>query len=78
MDWRRQYDLPPPVMEEENPFSVALDRRYEGLGLPETESLADCVERVGRPRPTAVLMIDGWVRPRPTAVLIESCLLTPV
>lgn len=47
--WRRSYDIPPPVLEENDERVPWNDPRYAKVprdGLPRTESLADCVERV--------------------------------
>ncbi|MGH9120379.1 MAG: 2,3-diphosphoglycerate-dependent phosphoglycerate mutase [Acidimicrobiales bacterium] len=48
-EWRRGYNVAPPVMEKGHPFDVASDPRYSGLApeiLPRTECLADVIERV--------------------------------
>jgi len=49
MLWRRSYDVPPPPISDDNPYSQAADPRYADLGadLPKTECLADVVKRVG-------------------------------
>jgi 2,3-bisphosphoglycerate-dependent phosphoglycerate mutase len=44
--WRRSYDVPPPPMPEDSPYSFAADRRYAGVALPATESLKTTLERV--------------------------------
>jgi len=44
--WRRSYDTPPPPMPADSPFSLAGDRRYQGVAVPETESLKTTLERV--------------------------------
>jgi 2,3-bisphosphoglycerate-dependent phosphoglycerate mutase len=44
--WRRSYDVPPPPMPEDSPYSFAGDRRYQGVALPATESLKTTLERV--------------------------------
>lgn len=48
MLWRRSYDVPPPVIAADNPYSQADDPRYAGLGddLPGTECLKDVVARM--------------------------------
>jgi 2,3-bisphosphoglycerate-dependent phosphoglycerate mutase len=44
--WRRSYDVPPPPLPEDSPYSFAKDRRYKGIALPATESLKTTLERV--------------------------------
>ena len=46
--WRRSYDVPPPPIEENDPYSQANDARYADLGkdLPVTECLKDVVARM--------------------------------
>jgi 2,3-bisphosphoglycerate-dependent phosphoglycerate mutase len=46
--WRRSFDVPPPPIADDSPFSQADDPRYAGLGdlLPRTECLKDVVERM--------------------------------
>ncbi len=47
--WRRSYDVRPPALNEDDPRSPGLDRRYARVPrdhLPSTESLKDTVERV--------------------------------
>ncbi|AAV89864.1 2,3-bisphosphoglycerate-dependent phosphoglycerate mutase [Zymomonas mobilis subsp. mobilis ZM4 = ATCC 31821] len=44
--WRRSYDVPPPPMEKGSKFDLSGDRRYDGVKIPETESLKDTVARV--------------------------------
>src|SRR6516162_8541333 len=41
--WRRSYDIPPPPISPDSPYSQAKDRRYAKLGpaLPATECLKD-------------------------------------
>lgn len=48
MLWRRSYDTPPPVLDDDSEFSQAHDSRYADLGpdLPRTECLKDVVERM--------------------------------
>ncbi|MBX3485666.1 2,3-diphosphoglycerate-dependent phosphoglycerate mutase [Phenylobacterium sp.] len=44
--WRRSYDIPPPEMAPGGAFDFSKDRRYAGLDLPSTESLATTLVRV--------------------------------
>ena len=46
--WRRSFDVPPPVLADDSPWSQANDPRYAGLGdeLPRTECLSDVVDRM--------------------------------
>ena len=46
--WRRSYDVPPPPIDANDPYSQANDARYADLGaeLPETECLKDVVARM--------------------------------
>ncbi|MDZ7734381.1 MAG: phosphoglyceromutase [Acidimicrobiia bacterium] len=47
--WRRSYDVPPPPIEDDNPYHHRLDPRYAALPpdvLPASECLADVVERM--------------------------------
>lgn len=44
--WRRSFDIPPPPLPADSPYSVARDRRYAGIDVPDTESLKDTIERV--------------------------------
>jgi 2,3-bisphosphoglycerate-dependent phosphoglycerate mutase len=46
--WRRSYDVPPPPISDEDPFSQAQDPRYSDLGnaMPKTECLKDVVARI--------------------------------
>ena len=44
--WRRSYDVPPPPMEPDSPWSFAHDPRYAGVDVPATESLKDTLARV--------------------------------
>jgi len=48
MTWRRSFDVPPPPLPDDSPFSQADDPRYAGLGdrLPRTECLKDVIERM--------------------------------
>jgi len=46
--WRRSYDVPPPPIDDQNPYSQAQDPRYFDLGnsMPKTECLKDVVARM--------------------------------
>ena len=44
--WRRSFDIPPPPLERDSEYNVAGDRRYDGIDVPDTESLKDTIERV--------------------------------
>jgi 2,3-bisphosphoglycerate-dependent phosphoglycerate mutase len=44
--WRRSYDIPPPDMAADSPWSFDDDPRYAGLPIPRTESLKTTLERV--------------------------------
>ena len=46
--WRRSYDVPPPPIDSDDPYSQANDARYADLGkdLPATECLKDVVARM--------------------------------
>jgi 2,3-bisphosphoglycerate-dependent phosphoglycerate mutase len=46
--WRRSYDVPPPPIADEDPYSQASDPRYGDLGneMPKTECLKDVVARL--------------------------------
>ena len=44
--WRRSFDVPPPPLEAGSPYAVAGDRRYDGVAVPDSESLKDTIERV--------------------------------
>jgi 2,3-bisphosphoglycerate-dependent phosphoglycerate mutase len=43
--WRRSYDIPPPPLETDNSYDVSRDRRYDGIAVPQTESLKDTIAR---------------------------------
>jgi 2,3-bisphosphoglycerate-dependent phosphoglycerate mutase len=43
--WRRSYDIPPPPLDADSPWDVSRDRRYDGIAVPETESLKDTIAR---------------------------------
>ena len=44
--WRRSYDIPPPDMAADSPWSFAGDPRYAGIDIPATESLKTTLDRV--------------------------------
>jgi 2,3-bisphosphoglycerate-dependent phosphoglycerate mutase len=44
--WRRSFDIPPPPLEAGSPYDLSSDRRYDGIAIPNTESLADTINRV--------------------------------
>lgn len=46
--WRRSYDVPPPPLDDSDPYSQSKDIRYADLGnaLPRTECLKDVVNRM--------------------------------
>ncbi|PTW44631.1 2,3-bisphosphoglycerate-dependent phosphoglycerate mutase [Sphingomonas faeni] len=44
--WRRSFDVPPPVLEDDSEFDLSKDRRYAGIAIPKTESLKDTIARV--------------------------------
>ena len=44
--WRRSFDIPPPPLDSDSPWQLASDRRYDGVEVPETESLKDTIARV--------------------------------
>jgi 2,3-bisphosphoglycerate-dependent phosphoglycerate mutase len=44
--WRRSYDTPPPPLAPGGEHDFARDRRYRGIGVPATESLATTLDRV--------------------------------
>ena len=48
MLWRRSFDLPPPLIDDDDEFSQVGDPRYAGLGseMPRTECLKDVIERM--------------------------------
>lgn len=45
MLWRRSYDVPPPEIADDSPFSQAGDPRYAGEPVPRSECLKDVLER---------------------------------
>ena len=48
MLWRRSFDVPPPPLDDADPYSQANDPRYADLGaeLPRTECLKDVIARL--------------------------------
>jgi 2,3-bisphosphoglycerate-dependent phosphoglycerate mutase len=44
--WRRSYDVPPPPLAPGGAYDFAGDRRYAGVGIPDTESLKTTLDRV--------------------------------
>lgn len=46
--WRRSYDVPPPTIDDSDPYSQIKDPRYADLGnaMPRTECLKDVVTRM--------------------------------
>jgi 2,3-bisphosphoglycerate-dependent phosphoglycerate mutase len=44
--WRRSYDVPPPPLAPGGEYDFAGDRRYAGIGIPDTESLKTTLDRV--------------------------------
>ena len=46
--WRRSYNVPPPPIDDNDPFSQAQDPRYSDLGneMPKSECLKDVVHRM--------------------------------
>lgn len=46
--WRRSYDVPPPPIDDDDPYSQASDPRYQGLGdaMPKSECLKDVFDRL--------------------------------
>ena len=44
--WRRSFDTPPPPMEAGSEYDPGADPRYEGIDVPDTESLKLTIERV--------------------------------
>ena len=44
--WRRSFDVPPPPLEAGSAWDLAADRRYDGIAIPDTESLKDTIARV--------------------------------
>jgi 2,3-bisphosphoglycerate-dependent phosphoglycerate mutase len=46
MLWRRSYDVPPPPIDQDDPFAQFGDPRYAGIPQPATECLKDVVARM--------------------------------
>jgi 2,3-bisphosphoglycerate-dependent phosphoglycerate mutase len=48
MLWRRSFDVPPPPLSDDDPYSQSADPRYADLGdeLPRTECLKDVITRL--------------------------------
>ncbi|MGW9113598.1 phosphoglyceromutase [Microbacterium sp. NPDC055683] len=48
MEWRRSFDVPPPVIDPEDEFAQTHDPRYAGIDgeIPGTESLAIVIDRL--------------------------------
>jgi 2,3-bisphosphoglycerate-dependent phosphoglycerate mutase len=44
--WRRSFDVPPPAIDDADPFSQAHDVRYAGIDAPKTECLKDVITRM--------------------------------
>ncbi len=44
--WRRSFDTPPPPMEAGSEYDPSADPRYDGIEVPNTESLKLTIERV--------------------------------
>ncbi len=44
--WRRSFDTPPPPMEAGSEYDPGADPRYDGIDVPNTESLKLTIERV--------------------------------
>jgi 2,3-bisphosphoglycerate-dependent phosphoglycerate mutase len=44
--WRRSFDVPPPPLEAGSEFDLHKDRRYDGIAIPDAESLKDTIARV--------------------------------
>jgi 2,3-bisphosphoglycerate-dependent phosphoglycerate mutase len=44
--WRRSFDVPPPPLEAGSEFDLRKDRRYDGIAIPDAESLKDTIARV--------------------------------
>jgi 2,3-bisphosphoglycerate-dependent phosphoglycerate mutase len=43
--WRRSYDVAPPPLANDSPWSVRSNRRYASVPVPRTESLRDTIAR---------------------------------
>ncbi len=46
LQWRRSYDICPPALPEDHPFSAQQDPRYAQIPAPQTECLRDTIARV--------------------------------
>ena len=46
MLWRRSYDVPPPVIADDDPYSQSSDVRYAGEPIPKSECLKNVLERL--------------------------------
>ncbi|MES2000835.1 MAG: 2,3-diphosphoglycerate-dependent phosphoglycerate mutase [Pseudomonadota bacterium] len=44
--WRRSFDIPPPPLPADSPYDVSGDRRYDGIVVPDSESLKETIARV--------------------------------
>ena len=44
--WRRSFDVPPPPIDDADPYSQAHDSRYAGISAPKTECLKDVITRM--------------------------------
>ncbi len=44
--WRRSFDVPPPPIDDADPYSQAHDARYAGISAPKTECLKDVITRM--------------------------------
>ena len=44
--WRRSYDIPPPPLADDSAYGLGNDPRYEGVPVPDAESLKLTLERV--------------------------------
>ncbi len=44
--WRRSFDVPPPPIEDADPYSQAHDARYAGIKAPKSECLKDVIDRM--------------------------------
>lgn len=44
--WRRSFDIPPPPLEAGGEYDLSGDARYQGIDIPNTESLKLTIERV--------------------------------
>ena len=44
--WRRSFDIAPPPLPADSPYKVAGDRRYDGVAVPDSESLKNTIDRV--------------------------------